>query len=143
VVQELQWLEVFEEKLFRCFEDNQAEPAFFMLQLSARVFLFQQLAQGFGQLSENSVREGCYGLANEADFVGGKGSTRRRYMLLNHGRNIRCLPCRTRLGEGCSAQNAAGENKSSVAGILDQAGKWVEATVLGNANNWEIDGKSS
>jgi hypothetical protein len=64
-------------------------------------------------------------------------------MLLNHGRNLRCLSCRTHLGEGYSAQDAAGENKSSVAGILDQAGKWVEATLLGNANNWEIDRKSS
>jgi len=45
--------------------------------------------------------------------------------------------------KGCPAKNAVGADNPSVAEILDQAGKWVEAESIENANIWITDGKSS
>jgi hypothetical protein len=47
------------------------------------------------------------------------------------------------LGKGCPAKNAVGAENLSVATILDQPEKWVEAESLDNANNWIINRKSS
>jgi hypothetical protein len=47
------------------------------------------------------------------------------------------------LGKGCPAKNAVGAENPSVAAILNQPGKWVEAESRENANNWIIGRKSS
>jgi hypothetical protein len=92
-------------------------------------------------------------------------------MLLNHGLNLHCLPYPTRMDKGCPAKNADRgrivycgalcsreiadrrlEAETTSSRIEGQSiglpgnpgfGKWVETKLSGNANNWQIDRKSS